>query len=489
MPPLAGPNSREPSQAITLIRRPDHGRIGRNRRRDRQAAGRPRPQSRAGRAAQGEAHRARRRAERTARRARRDDRRATSARRRREASFPAGSTSSGSTSRSSSTTPASPPAARSTRPIRTASSSRYGCSSRRSWPHAVFSPAMVERGRGAILNVASTAGMQPMPYSAGYSAAKAYVLTFSEALHQEMRGHGVTVTALAPGPVETDFWQIAGWETASGKSFERAVPGTLISSEHAARAGVEGLDHGERVVVPGLPMRVSMLAARYIPHALKLPALERFMRSDERAKDIAPPRAAAARRDQRRASATPTARRGRRARSCWSPVPPPGVGRRDRTRLGARRRCRAAGRAAGRAARGVARADRGRRRQRVRPPVRPVRHRPGRRARRPRCSNEHGHVDVVVSNAGLSIRRWISESYDRFRRRRAHDQRQLPRAGAAAARAAALDARARHAATSSTSRRPGVDFPPVRWSAYIASKARVRGVAQRASRPRSAPTA
>jgi len=142
----------------------------------------------------------------------------------------------------------------------------------------MFSPAMVERGRGAILNVASTAGMQPMPYSAGYSAAKAYVLTFSEALHQELRGHGVTVTALAPGPVETDFWQIAGWETSSGKSFERAVPGTLISPEHAARAGVEGLDHGERVVVPGLPMRVGMLASRYIPHALKLPALERFMR-------------------------------------------------------------------------------------------------------------------------------------------------------------------------------------------------------------------
>ncbi len=143
---------------------------------------------------------------------------------------------------------------------------------------SMFVPAMVRRGRGAILNVASTAGMQPMPYSAGYSAAKAYVLTFSEAVHQELRGHGVTVTALAPGPVETDFWQIAGWETASGKSFERAVPGTLITPEQAARAGVEGLDHGERVVVPGLPMRVGMLASRYIPHALKLPALERFMR-------------------------------------------------------------------------------------------------------------------------------------------------------------------------------------------------------------------
>jgi short-subunit dehydrogenase len=142
----------------------------------------------------------------------------------------------------------------------------------------MFVPGMVERRRGAILNLASTAGMQPMPYSAGYSAAKAYMLTFSEALHQELRGHGVTVTVLAPGPVETDFWQIAGWETSSGKSLERAVPGTLISAESAARAGVEGLDHGERVVVPGLPMRVGMLAARYLPNALKLPALERFMR-------------------------------------------------------------------------------------------------------------------------------------------------------------------------------------------------------------------
>lgn len=143
---------------------------------------------------------------------------------------------------------------------------------------SAFLPAMVARGRGAVLNVASTAGMQPLPYSAGYAAAKAYVLSFSEAIHQEVRGHGVTVTALAPGPVETDFWQIAGWETSGGKSFERAVPGTLISPTQAARAAVEGLERGERVVVPGLPIRAAMLASRYIPHMLKLPAMERFMR-------------------------------------------------------------------------------------------------------------------------------------------------------------------------------------------------------------------
>ncbi len=141
-----------------------------------------------------------------------------------------------------------------------------------------FLPGMVERRRGAILNVASTAAMQPLPYAAGYSAAKAYVLTFSEALHQEVAAQGVTVTALAPGPVETEFWDQAGWQ-AGGQSFEKAFP-TLgrPSAREVARAGIEGLDHGQRVVVPGLPMRAAMLAARYVPHALKLPVMERVMR-------------------------------------------------------------------------------------------------------------------------------------------------------------------------------------------------------------------
>ena len=144
---------------------------------------------------------------------------------------------------------------------------------------SAFAPAMVERRRGAILNIASTAGMQPMPYSAGYAAAKAYVLSFSEAIHQELRGHGVTITALAPGPVKTDFWETAGWQVATGQSFEKAIPRpALITAQDAARAGVKGLDSGTRVVVPGLPMRGAMLASRYIPHAVKLPAIELAMR-------------------------------------------------------------------------------------------------------------------------------------------------------------------------------------------------------------------
>ena len=138
---------------------------------------------------------------------------------------------------------------------------------------------MVSRGSGAVLNVASTAGMQPMPYSAGYSAAKAYVLAFSEAIHHELKGRGVTVTALAPGPVATDFWEVAGWEVTGGQSLEKSIPRPAwISAEQAARAGLDGLDSGRRVVVPGLPVRTAMLAGRYVPNALKLPAVEWVMR-------------------------------------------------------------------------------------------------------------------------------------------------------------------------------------------------------------------
>ncbi|HYZ80836.1 MAG TPA: SDR family oxidoreductase [Solirubrobacteraceae bacterium] len=144
---------------------------------------------------------------------------------------------------------------------------------------SAYAPQMVKRGSGAILNVASTAAMQPLPYSAGYAAAKAYVLRFSEALHWELRGRGVTVTALCPGPVKTDFWQIADWQVASGQSFERAIPSpALITPQQAAKAGVDGLASGSRVVVPGLPMRAAMEASRLIPAAVKLPAIAWAMR-------------------------------------------------------------------------------------------------------------------------------------------------------------------------------------------------------------------
>ena len=143
---------------------------------------------------------------------------------------------------------------------------------------SAFVPDMVRRGGGAVLNVGSTAGMQPLPYSAGYAAAKAYVLSFSEALHQELSGNGVVVTVLAPGPVETEFWSTAGWQ-AGGQSFESAVPRPAwVSAEEAAQAGVRGLASNHRGVVPGLPMRAAMLASQYVPHGVKLPVLEWAMR-------------------------------------------------------------------------------------------------------------------------------------------------------------------------------------------------------------------
>ena len=82
----------------------------------------------------------------------------------------------------------------------------------------------------------------------------------------------MTVTALCPGPVETEFWDQAGWQVAGGVSFEKAFPSAARpSARDVARAGVDGIASGRRVVVPGLPMRAAMLASRYIPHAVKLP--------------------------------------------------------------------------------------------------------------------------------------------------------------------------------------------------------------------------
>jgi short-subunit dehydrogenase len=144
---------------------------------------------------------------------------------------------------------------------------------------SAYLPGMVQRARGAILNVASTAGMQPLPYSAGYSAAKAYVKTFSEALHEEGKRTGVTVTVLCPGPVSTDFWEISGWALAGGQAFESAVPKVAwITAQQAAREGVAGLASGARVVVPGVQVRTAMRAAQYVPDWVKLPVVERVMR-------------------------------------------------------------------------------------------------------------------------------------------------------------------------------------------------------------------
>ncbi len=135
-------------------------------------------------------------------------------------------------------------------------------------------PSMVARHRGAILNVASTAGFQPLPWSAGYAAAKAHTLAFSEALHHELGHSGITVTALCPGPVRTEFWQVAG-----DQPIKRAMPRPMwVATEDVAAAGLRGLEKGRRVVVPGAAVRLSGLGARWAPHGIQLKVLGRAMR-------------------------------------------------------------------------------------------------------------------------------------------------------------------------------------------------------------------
>jgi short-subunit dehydrogenase len=137
---------------------------------------------------------------------------------------------------------------------------------------ARYAAGMVERARGAIMNVASTAAFQPLPRQATYAASKAFVLSFSEALHQELSGDGITVTALCPGPVRTEFAEVAGIA-----KLESATPGFLwAGSDSVAEAGVRGLEHGRRVVIPGAVNRLGAMTGTHAPRALFLRAAARF---------------------------------------------------------------------------------------------------------------------------------------------------------------------------------------------------------------------
>jgi uncharacterized protein len=134
-----------------------------------------------------------------------------------------------------------------------------------------FLPGMVSRGRGAVLNVASTAGFQPLPGQAAYAAAKSFVLLYTQALAGELRGTGVSVTALCPGPTESSFWDRAGFDKP-----ERVVPAFMWKdAEYVARAGIDGLDHGRLVVIPGAANRVSATLAHLTPRSLLVPIVAR----------------------------------------------------------------------------------------------------------------------------------------------------------------------------------------------------------------------
>jgi short-subunit dehydrogenase len=124
-------------------------------------------------------------------------------------------------------------------------------------------PAMVERRSGRILNVASTAAFQPGPLMAVYYATKAYVLSFSEAIANELDGTGVTVTTLCPGPTETEFQKRAGVENTA------LFRGPLVMDARAvAQAGYAGMQKGRRLVIPGAMNRVMATAVRFAPRRM-----------------------------------------------------------------------------------------------------------------------------------------------------------------------------------------------------------------------------
>lgn len=135
-----------------------------------------------------------------------------------------------------------------------------------------FLPSMVERRSGAVLNVASTAGMQPSPHSAGYGAAKAHMLSFTEALHAEARPHGVTVTALCPGPVFTELFE------RDHRPVERLPRALWLHADRVAQEGLAGLERGRRVVIPGAVIRAGSPLLRLAPRALQLRLVERIFR-------------------------------------------------------------------------------------------------------------------------------------------------------------------------------------------------------------------
>ena len=128
-------------------------------------------------------------------------------------------------------------------------------------------------GRGAVLNVASVGAFGPVPGQATYGAAKAFVLSYTDAMRQELRGTGVSAATLCPGPVRTGFGEGMG---IPDEEAEKSLPKFLWKEADAvAKAGIDGLASGKRVIVPGAPNRVAAVINHHLPRRLLLPMVAR----------------------------------------------------------------------------------------------------------------------------------------------------------------------------------------------------------------------
>ncbi len=124
----------------------------------------------------------------------------------------------------------------------------------------LFVPGMVERGRGWVLVVASTASFQPVPFLSTYAATKAFDRYFAEGLAEEVAPFGVRVTALCPGPTESEFFEVAGASQFRGRGIQ--------SAEEVARKAIAGLAAGKRKVIPYFGGQASAMLVRFVPTGL-----------------------------------------------------------------------------------------------------------------------------------------------------------------------------------------------------------------------------
>jgi hypothetical protein len=136
-------------------------------------------------------------------------------------------------------------------------------------------PPMVERRRGGLINLGSTASFQPVPYIAVYAATKAFVSSFSQALAEELRPYGIAVVTLCPGGTRTNFLKVAGYSRSK-------LLGKLQAPEEVVELGLRGLDAGGGLVVPRLMNKLGVFVQRFLPRRLPIRMAGEIFKTSER---------------------------------------------------------------------------------------------------------------------------------------------------------------------------------------------------------------